>query len=214
MRTLVLTGCSPAMAEVHALTVESKRAWSARHGYDFHEIRRWDAAPAIVWQKMEWIQRMLAHYDEVVWLDADAIVTNAVHSTTNLVETGRNDGAVIYASKDWGPCDAGAEWFWFNTGNMIVRVAPDWELLFEAMFRLGRERWWNTWGFEQSTLQALKRVAPWSRMIEVLPRAVLNAVPRSVQQGPDNAWHPVCFLAHITGVPNERRVEILKEGFE
>jgi len=206
VKILVLTGADAAMAEVHAMTVASKREWAAARGYDFLELRQWNAAPAIVWQKMSWIEQMLRIYDVVVWLDADALVTNPLFSVESL-KTGE---AVFHISEDWGPCDPGDEWWWFNTGNMVVQRAVGMEALWKAIWQLGREQWLDRWGFEQSTLQALKRDPNYARFIQVLPGKVLNAVPRCVQPTTRHPWDASCFLAHITGVPNARRVEILK----
>lgn len=211
MKTLVLTGSTKAMRNIHDLTVRSKRTWAEYHEYDFLDIRQWNSEPAVVWQKMALIERMMGEYELVVWLDADTVVTNIAWKAEDFVQ---REQAVVYVSADWGPCPEEDRWFWFNTGNMVVRwTGMESVRLFEAMWQRGRDKWWNVWGFEQSALQDLKRDPAFGHLISVLPGKMLNAVPRSVQPHTRNPWDHTDFLAHITGITNDHRLQVVQEGF-
>lgn len=211
MKTLVITGSTSAMREIHAVTVRGKQDWAALHGYDFLDVRQWHDESAVVWQKMALLERNMSQYELVVWLDADTVVTNPAWKAEDFVQGQRS---VVYASGDWGPCPEEDRWYWFNTGNMVVRwLGADSIRFFEAMWQRGRDKWWNIWGFEQSTLQEMKRDPAFANLICTLPGKMLNAVPRSVQEHTHNPWDDKDFVAHITGITNAHRLEVVKGGF-
>ena len=56
----------------------SKRAYAAKHGYDFHcgGEETWDRSRPIPWSKFNFILKHLDDYDFLFWSDADAIVLN------------------------------------------------------------------------------------------------------------------------------------------
>jgi hypothetical protein len=56
----------------------SKRAYAARHGYDFHTDGEdiWDHSRPISWSKLYFILKYLDDYDYVFLSDADAIILN------------------------------------------------------------------------------------------------------------------------------------------
>lgn len=211
MKTLVLTGADANMAEIHAITVEGKRRWAAAAGYDFHELRQWNSDSPIVWQKMAWVQRGLRDYDTVIWLDADALLTNLDARLEDFMPDAQ---AAMFISADWGDCAERDRPFHFNTGNFVTRRIPEvTEVLFAEMWELGRAKWWDRWGYEQSTLQEIKRTRSiLGELIHVLPGRALNAVPRAAQPGANNnnPWAPGDFLAHLTGISNVRRLELLR----
>ena len=211
--TLVLTGANETMREIHEITAPGKRDWAKKWGYDFVEITDWmrpEISPP-VWQEMNFIAGLLHRYQRVVWLDADAMITNLEISAEMATA---NERAVHFVSRDWHTTTPELAPAYFNTGNMVLVRRPGWMELLGEMFRIGRERWWDRFGYEQSSLQEIKLGGgPLSDLICVLPGCMLNAVPRLVQAdvSKENEWEPWCFLAHVTGVSNAERLAILTE---
>lgn len=212
MKTVVMTGADSRMAAIHEITVPGKRSWAARHGYEFLEITDWEPEPVIVWQKMQRIydeaKRRFSERQQILWLDADALITNPALSMADLLPD--DERTVLFASRDWDECPPEDEPHYFNTGNMVVRWGFGFDDLFDAMFERGARDYWTEWGYEQSTLQDITRYDDLGALIRVLPGQALNAVPRELHARTRNPWQQSNFLAHLTGVSNAERLAFLQ----
>lgn len=209
------------MRHIHDLSVISKRYWAGLHGYDFLDIRQWDEYPEVVWQKMSVIYRNIDHYDCIVWLDADAVITNQNITVHHLItevnhleeDTASNNNPCMFISKDWGSMSPEEYPYRFNTGNFVIlknnHNLNNLRKVFQLLWETGHKKWWNKWGFEQSTLEDIKRNNIIGNSIKILKGSVLNAVPHFAHHNTENPWEPSCFLAHLSGVSNDRRFQIL-----
>ncbi|KAF9978163.1 hypothetical protein BGZ73_003544 [Actinomortierella ambigua] len=78
------------MAEASIPSAENKRTYCAKHGYDFvargaefaqEEFR----GRRLVWGKISAVQKVLPHYDWLLWMDMDAVIANMDRKVEDLV---------------------------------------------------------------------------------------------------------------------------------
>lgn len=94
----------------------------------------------------------------------------------------------------------------FSAGNFIVVKSPDAYLVLTETMKL--THWANKPMWEQSAMWELVDTRPdLQGAFHVLPRRVLNAVPRDIQPTID-PWRPGDFLCHLTGISNENRIRL------
>lgn len=100
--------------------IESKRAYCARHGYDFHTDGEdvWDKSKPIPWSKFNFILKYLDAYDYIFWSDADVIILN---------QDLRLEGQVLPML----PPDRDILWTndacnHYNNGHMLIRGRTPW----------------------------------------------------------------------------------------
>ena len=93
MKTLILTGCDKSMYDVLDLTIPSKQQYAAKHGYDFMSVRSFpgDAECGleerhIGFQRTVLAFKLLRHYESVIWVDADSIITNFDYKIENFIK--------------------------------------------------------------------------------------------------------------------------------
>jgi galactosyl transferase GMA12/MNN10 family len=174
-----------------------KRAWAVRHGYDFHCERTFPKDVHPSWHKLSLIIDALLRYERVVWLDADSIITNPLISADQLHSA--EDG--FTASEDWSPHDTSP---CFSAGNIVATKAALPALLQAQTLT----HWSNRNPWDQGALRELQASYTF---VAFAPCRTLNAVPFDAQpQAKQEAyWQPGDFLAHLTGISNDRRLELL-----
>jgi len=217
MKTLILTGSDKQMIDVLDLTLPSKQEYCKKHNYDLLSLRSF--APDtecnfnlnhIGFLRAVMTFRQLRFYDNVMWIDADAIITNMDYKIEDFIQ---NDACFI----------ASYDWMWYNsfsTGNFIIRKTKDTQDLFNKFIAGSRYRL-NDIMQEQGTLnQIYRELDSNKRMFNILHHRFLNSVPEFLvetdtwrndnnRSGIINPWNPDCFLAHLTGLSAEERVNIL-----
>jgi len=230
-RVLILTGTTDmlrnpnetdsTMEEVFDLTLPSKIKYAKKHGYDILALRSFGIDQNNIFTNTEIgflrILRtfdMLKHYDIVMWVDADSIITNDNYSIDNFE---LDNDHCFYASWDWTGKST------FSTGNFIIKNAPSTEDMFKTFLTVGKYvKDNNIWGWEQTTMNIILDSTPLGKHIKVLDHKFLGSIPSieiyKEQWGtrkPINfPWNENCFLAHIGGITNYGRIKILKENFE
>ncbi len=198
MKRLVLTGYDDRMAKVGLRTSASMRAYCGRHGLQFECVRSFAAGSHPSWQKLQLLLDRLPEFHEILWLDADTLITN---QETNIFANCSTLPWPLIVSRDWGEASP-AKWpTHFSMGNFLVRRAAI-EMLAVAQ---GREEWKNQMFWEQSAIQALAAEDPKKWRVMVLRRRALNAVPLELRPAPD-PWQPGDFLAHLTSESNDARL--------
>lgn len=111
-KTCVLTGYTPTgiWRKIGTLTSATMRSYCLKHGYGLRV--RLDAVPGQhpSWSKVHWILEALEHHETVLWLDADAAITNPavrIEDRAGLDLTlctdpiGLNCGVIIARRSDW-----------------------------------------------------------------------------------------------------------------
>lgn len=215
MSTLVLTGYDDAMACVGELTRPSIENFANRWGFNFECIREYHDRKHPSFQKVEAILDWLTYYENIIWIDADSIITNHVINPLSFSKPGLN------VSTDWGrPQD-----FYekdipfmqhFSMGNFVV--TPEFIPSFEWVLK--QEQWWFKPQWEQSaTQEGVGSGDIPSDLVHIHPRRFLNAVDKSLGEIIDpktgrpfhhgnpvsEPWSPGDFLCHVTGrTPVER----------
>ena len=230
-RVLILTGTSNikrdpnetdnTMEEVFDLTLSSKQKYAKKHGYDILAMRSfWSDKNNIFDDKQLGFLRalctfdMLTNYDIVMWVDADAIITN---DEITVQDFKLDDEHSLYVSYDWTGMAS------FSTGNFILQKTKHIDELYKAFVNIGKQVYdGNHWGEEQTTFNHLYKATPLKNTIKILEHDYLNAVPIQVMESEFWAnrqpvkwpWNKNSFLAHITAVSNVHRIKILKNNFK
>lgn len=199
MNRLILTGSDTTQAELLALTAPELLRYAIRHQVDFKSVRKYDPEIHPMWHKIPLILEHLALYDQVIWIDADMLVTNADLTPW----TDMNSG--IHMSRDWGP-DATNDGI-FTTACMVVnRDAASILMLAER----NREEWQHREFHEMAYLRSIYPAH--QDKFHIHPRRVLNPVPVEVSPDAAEPWQPGDWLCHFTMIPVEKRIELVK-GF-
>jgi hypothetical protein len=201
------------MDSVGNLTAPNHHFYAQLHGYHFERVRDYEPGSHPSWQKMRLILERLPHYEAILWLDADTIVTNPNRAIEKLIDG--HEGLIV--SKDWTNPLPEDEIKHFSLGNFVFTRCPQsYELIRLAM---ARREWMNRPLWEQQAIQeeyrAHEEVRPW---VKILPRRVLNSVCATPNTQGDEPWEPGDFLCHFTFLPNSVRVamipEAIVEGFK
>ena len=234
-KVLVLTGSNETMYDVLDLTITSKRKYTQQHGYDLLVKRFFQDHPEYGYQannigigfsRVLFAFQMLEHYDVVMWLDADSIVTNTNLPIEHFIEGPES----FFASYDWlshkngGPGHTG-----FSTGNFIIKRTDNTPTLYSAFFQES-QRFLEDHGADQTTLNYIHNNTSLRSEFAILDHSFLNAVPELItttndwssdpkRSGPTKThsivhpWTQDCFLMHLTGCSNEDRIQLLKKHF-
>jgi hypothetical protein len=235
-KTLLMTGVSDIlppknndvpMEEVFKLTLPSKQRYAEKHGYDLLTMRSFGSGKEYGFKdtnvgllRMVRAFEMLKHYDVVMWIDADAIITNdkfTIKDSFNL-----NQDHCFYASYEW------AEWCvphqTFSTGNFILQRTKDTETLFSTFLEVGKNHI-EGFGEEQNAMNWIYKNTTLVGTMKILEHLYLNAVPyamymdrircyNDIHQKIYSPWKDTDFLAHIGGLPNKNRINILNTHFK
>jgi hypothetical protein len=170
---------------------------------------------------------MLEHYDVVMWLDGDSIVTN----NTMPIEDFITDTHTAYFSYDWPVApDGSTGHVGFSGGNFILQLTKDTEALFNT-FLQASQQYLHDSGADQACFNAIYNQTPLRGSFKILEHRYLNAVPDFITRtkvwqacpnrtGPNKTftipapWNEDCFLAHLTGCNTEDRVDLLQNEFK
>lgn len=208
----------PSMEEVFDITLPSKIRYAKKHRYDILTMRSFGEEPScnflrhhIGFLRALRAFQMLSLYDVVMWVDADAVVTK---ENMPVEDFGLSSEHSLYVSWDW-------QWKQsFSTGNFILQRAPKTNDLFRTFLEVS-QNFLSGFGEEQKTLNFIYRNTPLSSAIKILDHSYLNSVPKAAEntevwRGRPPVlypWDEFSFLAHITGMDNRNRIEILKKHF-
>ena len=200
---LILTGFDKNMANVGGLTHINHKTYADRHGFDFQVVREYLPNMHPSWQKLRLLMERIGSFDSILWIDADAIVTNLEFDFTSLIA----DRKGLILSKDWENHNYR---HYFSAGVLIVVSGSESvEILGEAMLN---RKWENVPLWDQAALQdVFQQRTHLQPYFNVMPRRCLNAVAREVQIGSIEPWQKGDFISHLTGINNSRRMELLSK---
>ena len=203
------------MEEVFDLTLPSKQRYVKKHGYDLMTLRSFGTDKKGIYNEKDVaflrIQRpleMLEQYDIVMWIDADALITNEDLKIENFP---LEPHITFYASYDWNGKTS------MSTGNFIVQNTPNTEAFANTFYSLGKR-----FSSEQETINALFWGSDLKHTIKPLEHKFLNAAPTVdmykeawATRPPIFApWTKDAFLLHLTGCSNKHRIRMLNEYFK
>ena len=207
------------MVEVFDLTLPSKQRYCKKHGYDLLSLRSFGDGEIYGFKESDigFLRaarsfEMLKVYDIVMWLDADAIITNDIPLDDFPIEE-----KTFCASYDWAWKES------FSTGNCIIQRTQESHKFFEVFLQLGRQCSGRKMQ-DQEVLNYMDKHTPLKNTMKSLEHKFLNAVPSFITETPtwkaDNnrtgivsPWDEHCFLAHLTGCTNYDRIVLLNDKF-
>ena len=203
------------MEEVFDLTLPSKQRYAKKHGYDLCSLRsfgkdihgRFNPDGWLGPMRVMRVFEMLQHYDVVMWIDADSVITNDNYTIDDFMSVA---GHTFYASYDWHGKSS------FSTGNFIIQRTEFLDQFVNTFYGLVRN-----FTDEQGPLNLMYSSTPVGGTMHVLDHGFLGSVPSRKMYGvnwdgrPDIPfpWDENSFLAHVSGVSNEARLDILKNYF-
>lgn len=236
-KILVITGGDSRVHSVLDLTIPSKFRYTQKHGYDFNILRSFKSIPSINidggsliglgFSRAIYAFQMLGHYDVVMWLDSDSIVTNSNLTIDDFID----DEHTIYFSYDWPVSpDGSTEHVGFSGGNFIIKSTNQAKELFNAFINIG-QHFLNDIGADQACFNAIYNQTPLRQHFKILEHKYLNAVPESIlttstwasdpnRSGKNkthkiiNPWTEDSFIAHLTGCTSDDRVNLLNTHFK
>ena len=196
MTTLLLTGYNDHFAPLGDLTAPVMLSYAGKCGYDFKCFRHPGSAIEATWHKIQATLDGLAHYDRVLWIDADILITN---------DTIRHEyDSGLHFSLDWGRdaterrhFSAGCYLICRNAASMFSEVVA----VQEEMMCKGE--------WEQEPLRA--NYFRHKKLVTIHNRRVFGSVPSGVHESVVDPWQPGDWAAHFTMVPLEERVRMCKE---
>lgn len=188
------------MESVVEITSATKIDYAHKHGYEYagHIIEKKPGQyPA--WAKLELLLNLLPTVDRLLWIDADAFITNP---EITLEQFPYIDG--LTASRDWA---VDAEPLDFSSAGMIItqKALP----LIELASR--KTHWANYPLWDQNALR--EAAQNFKHLLRVLPRRTLNAVPQELHPWAMEPWKPGDFLCHLTNKNNQDRRAFLDDFF-
>lgn len=198
MRVLI-TGYDDKMAPIGDLTSTRMLAYAYRHHMDFRCIRSFPSGVPPYWHKMNLVRNAFdSGYREVMWLDADQVVTN--------FDVEHEFCPGFHASLDWGP-DADDPSKFSMCGfiaSSSTRPLFQWVLDNAQLFQ-------HRDFPEQAPMRLLSLGSETGKLMHTHDRRVFNAVPKQVDPVWVDPWQPGDFCAHLTNLSVQRRVELFYE---
>jgi hypothetical protein len=187
-------------AELLDITRRSREAYAARHGYEVVEETH-DLAESrpISWGKVRLLERLLPSYDQVFWVDADAIIVDDSRDVVDDMSS-RDIGLVSHRySGQVVP----------NAGVLVLRNTP-WTLDFLqrqwGLVEFIAHKWWDNAallhlaGFSTTEPVRLERQTADAAHLHELPQR-WNVIPQAEATVP--------AIVHLPGFPHAKRVSAM-----
>ncbi len=177
----------------------SKRAYAARHGYDFLEGGDdvWDRKKPIPWSKIRFILKYLDDYDFLFWSDGDVILTNPnLKLEDHILPLLPNNKDMLWCRDACGN---------LNNGNVLFRGKSKWarDFLNECYKQedLTHHIWWDNAAF----IRMFEAVPANKVMIETCEdparfNAYLFGRSDDASDTSIRLYRPGDFLVHFAGV--------------
>jgi hypothetical protein len=210
MSLVLLTGATKQMADVLEASLPSKIKYCRKYGYDLKVITLTEKDKVfgcrIGFERMNRAFQQMKEYDACLWLDADSFVTNFDYPVSSFI----TEDCTFIASLDWTECET------ISTGNFVIRNTNNTEYLYNKFIELGTKEFLDHPEQEQITLNQIRKELP--HLFLDVHRKYLNAVPEIVKNYRSEEerdivypWDETCFIAHLTTIPNDSRIQIMKK---
>jgi hypothetical protein len=194
-RIAVATLYTPEIADIGVLTSEVLCAYAARHGYAaLIATRLIDESRPASWSKLLLVEHYLARTPScewVMWIDADAVVTNPAQKVEDLID----QEVDFLAAEDLPPSP-------INLGVFLVRNCPAaLDLLRRAYAKVQyiHHPWWE----QPAVAEALRESGARLRS-RVVSRRLFNSFAGEHQEGD--------FILHFAGCPREMKLAGLRKA--
>jgi hypothetical protein len=189
------------------LAEELNRNYARLHRYSFvvaHETL--DKARSTAWSKVRFVRQLIAHYDYVVWIDADAAFIGSAPPLESLVDMYPDANLLISTCDYWGAIVC-TGCFLVQRSNATIEMLDSWYSQPSEDDHVAVYTTRHDWE-QRILIRLLQRRIP-SAQIVVLPGAVFNAHPL-------NSVLPSCpitklsYVIHASGMSDEDRLRVLQ----
>lgn len=175
------------MAEASLYSTDNKREYAKRHGYDFvarssefaqEEFR----GRRLVWGKIGAIQKVLPHYEWLLWMDMDAIVANLDKDVREIIrlaeELNEREDAEISMIVARPPKDK-----MLNAGVMLIKNT-DWSRRFFNEVQRRKGWYHHPPSFEQGAIWEVMQEERWSSGVHLFKDDhTMNTFPKYYEKG-------------------------------
>lgn len=229
-KVLVMTGASDILFErgIHKskdnsyydlldLTTPSKERYARKHKYDFLCLHSFGTDSVFGFKETEIgflrsirVFQNLQTYDVVMWLDADAIVTN---EDLSLDLFPLEEDVTFYASYDWMGNSS------FSTGNFIIQRTKYIKQFFDLFIQVAKHH-----NEEQVSLNIMYYQSNAKETMKILDCKFLNSFHEEIMKtrtwagrqpiSPNCHWKSGDFLCHVGGIRNDERIEFFNKHFK
>lgn len=208
MKIAVLQYFDDTFAPLIELSGPTHERYCKRHGYEYIGLKAADHGDRHpCWTKIRSLRAVLPNYDWVLYLDADALITNhdsCVTDITNFM------GDRVMAICD----DANGK----NAGVLLVRNAPASLVLLDTVWNVPAEQipggHANQLGEQSTLLAGINSVLTWKRCASFAQR-VFNSYLYDLYDGkyhyPQGEWCVGDFVLHLPGVDMETRKKVFTQ---
>jgi predicted O-methyltransferase YrrM len=202
-RVAVVSAWDREGAALAELTAPNKEAYCRRHGYTWRPAELFEESvehgPAFCWAKIGAIREALGGADWVCWMDADLLIMDQTRPLSDFL----SPGVDLVASHDVNG---------MNNGVLFWRDSP-WTRGMLDRWEAARPRFAHYVNPEQSALVHLLYREPKERWA-VVPQRLFNSYLYDLYPAydcPEGNYAPGDFILHLPALPNDRRLEILRE---
>ncbi|KAF9583908.1 hypothetical protein BGW38_008153 [Lunasporangiospora selenospora] len=206
------------MAESALPSAENKRAYAAKHGYDFvarsaefaqEEFR----GRRLVWGKLAAIQKVLPHYEWLLWMDMDAVVANPEQDVRDIIrkaeelnENRKGDEDEAESSEISLIVSRPKRDKMFNAGVMLIKNT-EWTRRYLSEVQRRKLWYFKKPSYEQGALWDVMLEDQWASGVMLLDRDdhTMNTFPAFYEEGD--------FIVHFApdGCPADPVLAALKK---
>lgn len=203
MKGAIITLYTESMKEVADLTIPTH--------IKFAETLGWDQTSLVaqqedcLWAKMDLISHHLEKpYDVVLWIDADAMITNTNKSIDDILS--QNENSDVFLTADING---------LNAGIMVIINTDKTKCFFHACRTYGKTLFGDRPNGEQQAIRHFSLAYPYDGIVHYLKnQRDLNSYYPNLYEYPNSElahWEKGDFILHLPGTPNDKRVEIFNE---
>jgi hypothetical protein len=202
MKIAFVTNHSPEYADLANLTIGSRKKYCSKHGYHLHIQQAPLSDRGLNWDKLTLISKALEVADVVVWNGADVVFMNFDYKVESLLNE-FEEFPIILSTDVYG----------INSDNMIFRKSPWTEQFLFAVSTLGYAFYRNHPWAEQEAIIRFSSSPPYLGKIGYAPQNKMNSYLNDLYGRPTTwpgHYQKGDWLVHLPGIPNEKRIEIIK----
>ncbi|MEI6870649.1 MAG: hypothetical protein WCL08_00065 [Verrucomicrobiota bacterium] len=202
MKTAVISVTTPNFHPVSDITTPTHFAFAKRHGYHYECMET--TTENCMWDKVDLIRHYLnVGYDRVLWIDADAAVTNVACILDYIVPQTADAG--VYLTEDING---------INSGVMLIVNHPLVQQFMHAVCTHGKTLFGTDPTPEQQAIRHFSQENRYKNVVKFVTQTMMNSYfPNSYDYpGAEEAWWQESdFILHLPGITNDVRIEILNK---
>lgn len=192
MKVKLITLATSELADYRDITAENKKQYCEKHDIKFtYYPDRLDTRPASM-SKIMAIFKNLHSCDYVVWVDADAVITDMEFCIKKELKKLPPDKHFFFAN----------DWNGINAGVIVVRASIESKLYLIEIMKMLHDYINHIW-WEQGAIQELyKTNKGFADIVGELKKSIWNCY---TNEGGAK------FILHLAGIPHEDRIRVFNE---